>query len=282
LYDVAYSCCYDNEDWRRLAGDLAALKQDWPVNHARRIYKRIGDNKKYLQLRALKMEYGADYHDLATFYWEDGEKDKAIKIAQDGLKQGKGRMDELRRFLSDRSQETGDRKGYLQLQFDQTVDQLTFTKYQAFKKLCSKDEWGSYEQDILQCLNRAWDTEKLKIFMHRKEYDKALAILLKTRYPHNSFCSKYELLTAAKLETRFPDKILGFYLSGLGNLNHSLTRKEYARKAKRMKKVRHMYVDIMNTPKKWIRFARKVKLDNKRRPAFQEEFGKAVPGWEAL
>ena len=282
LYGIAYACCYNNDDLRRLAEAFEEMGRGWPIDHARRIYRKIGDNEKYLELRSLKMEVGADYHDLATFYWKQGEQEKAIKTAKDGLKKGVGRLDELREFLSDRAQETGDRKGYLNLQFEQTVDRLTFKKYQSFEKLCTRDEWGSYENAVLKKLDQAWDNEKLKIHMHRKEYDKALATLLKARYPYNSYGGEYELKVAAKLESRFPDKILGYYQSGLGNLNRSLTRKEYARKAKIMKKLRHMYVDIMNTPEKWTIFARQVKLDNKRRPAFQEEFGKAVPGWKAL
>jgi hypothetical protein len=27
------------------------------------------------------MEFGSDYYDLATFYWETGDRDKAVKIA---------------------------------------------------------------------------------------------------------------------------------------------------------------------------------------------------------
>lgn len=282
LYGVAYACCCDNDDLRRLAMAFESMERDWPIDHARRIYRKIGDNEKYLALRALKMEVGLDYYDLATFWWEQGEKERAIKTAQDGLKKGDGRLEELRQFLSERAQETGDRKGYMQLQFEQTVDHLTLKKYRAFKKLCTKDEWGSYEDAILQKLDRTWNSEKLKIFMHRKEYDKALATLLKARYPYNSYGGEYELKVAAKLENLFPDKILGYYQSGLGNLNRSLTRKEYAMKAKVMVKVRHMYMDIMNTPEKWANFARQVKLDNKKRPAFQEEFTDAVPGWKVL
>lgn len=41
----------------------------WYTLSARNIYRRIGDRNKYLELRARHMEYGADYHDLATFYW---------------------------------------------------------------------------------------------------------------------------------------------------------------------------------------------------------------------
>jgi hypothetical protein len=45
------------------------------------------------------------------------------------------------------------------------------------------------------------------------------------------------------LESRFPEKILEYYRTGRGALNVNDTRKGYARKAKGMAKVRHMYVD---------------------------------------
>jgi len=282
LYDVAYACCYSDEDLRQLAEAFEKMKSNWPINHARRIYRKIGDHEKYLALRALNMEVGADYHDLATFYWEQGEREKALETAKNGLAKGQGRLDELRQFLSERAQESGDRQGYLKLQFEQTVDRLTLEKYQAFKKLCADDEWGAYESDVLKNLGQAWGHDKLKIHMYRQEFDQALATLLKARYPYNSYGKAYELEVAARLEDRFPEKILGYYQSGLGNLNSNFPRKDYAAKAELMKKVRHMYVDVLHTPEPWIKFVRQVKLDNKKRPAFQEEMRKAVAGWDAI
>jgi hypothetical protein len=76
--------------------------------------------------------------------------------------------------------------------------------------------------------------------------------------------------------------ILAFYISGIGNLNRSQTRKIYAEKAEVMVRVRHMWVDVMGTPDRWDKFAKKVKIANQKRPAFQEEFGRKLPGWKSL
>lgn len=127
-----------------------------------------------------------------------------------------------------------------------------------------------------------WETEQLKIRMHRQEYEEALAVLIRGRYPLNDWDSDYKIQTAKKLENRFPEEILKYYLSGLGNLKTSAVRKEYARKARVMVNVRHVLIDILRDDSRWLSFARQVKRDNLKRSAFQEEFAKAVPGWREL
>jgi hypothetical protein len=107
LYDIAYAACYDDSDLRGLAEAFEAMKDEWKVGHARDRYRRIGDRDKYLALRQNRMTYGGDYHDLATFHWQSGEKEKALEVAEQGLRKGKGRMDELRRFVADRAEAAG-------------------------------------------------------------------------------------------------------------------------------------------------------------------------------
>ncbi len=162
LYDVAYATCRDKEDWRHLAGSLEVIGKDWPQDHARRIYRQIGDYEDYLRLRVLSMKYGGDFHELATFYWERGEKQKALEVAKEGLKKGEGRMDELRSFLAKRARESGDRQAFLNLEFEQAIDHLSLEKYKAFEKVCKPEEWGRYEPLVLKHLDKAWESEKLK------------------------------------------------------------------------------------------------------------------------
>jgi len=282
LYEVAYAACYDDSDFRGLAEAFEAMKGDWKVAHARRIYRRLGDRDKYLELRKGYMKYGADYHDLATFYWEAGEKEKALQVAEEGLRKGQGRMDELRQFVADRAKATGDREKYLAIQFDQATDRLTLQKYKTFKKLCKKAEWAQLEPKVLAYMKDTWRIEQLKIHMHRKEYTGAVNILTKGRYPMSDWDGGDEIRIAKKLEKRYPEEILKYYLSGLGNLTVSTTRKEYARKAKVMAKVRRLIVEVIGEDARWKKFAAKVKQDNIRRPAFQEEFARVLPGWREL
>jgi hypothetical protein len=92
LYDLAYSTCYSDEDWRHLAAALEAINKEWPTDHARRIYRKLGDREKYLELRCTKLVYGGDYYDLAAFYWDEGNRAKALAVAEEGKKKGQGRI----------------------------------------------------------------------------------------------------------------------------------------------------------------------------------------------
>jgi hypothetical protein len=282
LCDVAYAACYSDADLRGLAEAFEDMGGDWRVENARDIYRRLGDREKYLELRTTRMELGADFYDLATFFWEAGEKEKALQVAEEGLRKAHGRTDELRLFVAKRAKAAGDREKYITLQFDQTMDLLTLNKYEAFKQICQNDEWERFEPQILARMKSAGRTEQLKIRMHRKEYAEAVELLARGRYPTMDWDDDDEVRIAKKLEKRYPEEILKYYLSGLGSLTVNAVRKEYARKAKVMAKVRHVLVTVIGDASRWKELAVKVKRDNIRRPAFQEEFGKVVPGWREL
>lgn len=85
LYDLAYAACYTDDDWRALAQTFETMGGNWKLDHARRIYRRLGDGGKYLELRQRKLATGTDYFDLADFHWKAGEKQKAMEVAEAGL-----------------------------------------------------------------------------------------------------------------------------------------------------------------------------------------------------
>ncbi|MEX0827870.1 MAG: hypothetical protein WD005_02855, partial [Haliea sp.] len=139
-YAVAYATCYSNDDWRALAQALEALGGDWQLDHTRRIYRRLGDRDRYLELRHRRLVTGTDYHDLADFHWKACEKQAAMEVAEEGLRLGKGSMDELRLFVARQAKSAGNRERFLALQFERAVDRLTCDKYKAFRKLCTATE----------------------------------------------------------------------------------------------------------------------------------------------
>ena len=281
LYNVLYAACDDAEDLRYLAAALEGLGREWPLEHARRIYRTLGDREKYLELRLRKMVYGADYHDLATFYKECGEETQALSVAKEGLENGQGRMDELRQFLSEHALQAGDRETYLGLQFQQAVDRITVQSYTSFQRLCTDSEWTRWEPLLLAAVARARPEEKLKLYLLRRENEQAVAILSSLSYPWRYEDSNV-LEAAASLEKQFPEQVLEFYRNGLGNVTVAHQRSEYARNAKVLLKMRRIWTEVMEQPSAWAEFARSIKMANQRRPALQQEFGRILPDWNSL
>lgn len=283
LYDIAYATCKNDGDLRELAKRFENLDQHWPLEHARQIYRRIRDRKQYLELRNKRLHYGMDYYDLVAFYWENGEKIKAVETARKGMELAEGRMDELRMFLADRAKEDGDREAYLEYIFAQRTDYLTLSSYKELEKECRKGEWEKYEGKIIDLLEKNFNIQAVKIYMYRKEYEMAL------RYFKPPFRSTYhvfgesELFSIAKrLEVLFPEEILAFYRSSVGNLNVSASRKIYAQNALGIMRVRRVLVEVMKRPEEWKAYALKIKSNNSKRPAFQEEFVRVIPDWDSL
>ena len=280
LYELAYATCYSDEDWYELAQAFEEMSRDWPKNHAMGIYRKLGDRKKYLELRQEKMIYGGDYYDLAKFYWNEGNHSEALAVAEEGINKGQGRMDELQQFLSDRAQEGGNREKYLELKYEMATNPLTMGKYKAFKNICTEEEWKLYEKKLLQNASRIRSSELLDIFMDRKEYDQALETLLKTNY--SDWDSDRVLQAARQLETRFPDKVLAYHLSGFNGISRESTRKGYAARARMLLNIRRILLDVLKDDARWKQFAGRFKKENRNRPALQEEFGSVISDWPDL
>ncbi len=283
LYDVAYATCKNDEHLSELAERFEELKQDWPIDHARRIYRRIGNHKKFLELRFKKMLYGADYYDLASFYWENGEKKKAIDTAQKGMKLAEGRMHELRMFLAERAKEEGDRETYLDYYFSQKIDRLTLSSYKEFEQECLKEEWEKYEDRIIDLLEKDFNIQAVKIYLYRKEYEKALRYFKNPSRSTYHYIGPSEVFSVAKdLEELYPEQILEFYKSSVGNLNVSTSRKIYTQNAVAVMRVRRVLVEVMKRTDEWKKYAMPIKSNNSNRPAFQDEFARVIPDWKSL
>ena len=151
-----------------------------------------------------------------------------------------------------RALEAGDRPQFLELQFAQATDPLTEASYRAFRKLCSAAEWQVYEPRVLEALQEVHEEHRLLIHLARKENDLALAILSRMRCPRGWYGGDSVLRAASRLEARYSREILAFYGSGLGKLNVTGTRKEYACNARIVMKMRHLWLNVLRQPEQWL------------------------------
>jgi hypothetical protein len=223
------------------------------------------------------MSCGGDYHDLASFYWEQGEREKALEVGRAGLAKAEGRMTELRLFMADRAKKKGDRAEYLKLHFQEATEYLTANSYQAFRELCTAEEWKFYEPQALKVMPRTRTVEQVKIRLLRKERDEAAEILSRERV--GRYMSRELLDAARRLEKSHPEKVLEFYRSGIGSLSRPMPRKEYSQIARVLELIRRVILETLKDAARWRDFKREVQRKTAGWPAFQEEAAERLPDW---
>lgn len=284
LYELAFATCCTDADLRTLAQRFEQL-DGFSRRRAMEIYRQIGADEHYLRLRQKRMEYGPDYVDLTEFFWERGDQQRALQVAQQGLKQATGALDGLRSFLAQRAREEGNRHKYLQLEFSRlAAKRLTLQNYRNFKKLCSEDEWRRYEPRVLKLLSDAPAVVQIDILLERKQLQSAVELFSECSYPSDGYrLGDSRLLKLAEmLQKEFPEQILKFYCSGLRDIDITAPRKKYAEQAEILAKVRHLMLQVMDDRQRWEKLAGKIKRENHNKPAFQQEFALVIPDWDQL
>lgn len=130
-------------------------------------------------------------------------------------------------------------------------------------------------------MKKNFNIQAVQIYLYRQEYEAALQYFKKDGifFYHAS----HDVFSAAEeLENRYPEQILRFYKSCVGNLNISTSRKIYSNNAVAVGRIRRVFVDVMKKPDKWKKYAFPIKLNNSHRPAFQDEFARVIPDWNSL
>ncbi len=249
---------------------------------ARAIYREIGDDEAYLASRLPNMNSAEDYYDLALFYRDKDNLNKAVEIAEQGLTIRFGSKQELRVFLADYAlNHQRNRQRYLKLMYENMLERFSLQSYITFHAYCSPSEWLEYEPGILKRLKSQSVYTRLSIFLHRQEKQAALAILLETSdgviFPDGKL-----LEYAQSLEADFPTEILSFYQGIVQNERFNTGRPAYTKQAKLTVRIREIYLNHLKQPAKWDQFRRELKHRHLSKSAYQAVFTDWVYDWTKL
>jgi hypothetical protein len=122
--------------------------------------------------------------------------------------------------------------------------------------------------------------------MHRKEFDNVIKILNKLmesynkpyNYPSNNIDSA-EFKAAEELKIKYPNDILKFYLTAIGDLTTAKDREVYKRQAKIASKIQDIYINILKDKNPWDAYITDIKNKNRNKKALQDEFNKIIKNW---
>ncbi len=120
IYETAESICVEESDYRIVIRKLKeeALRGTFQLYHKSKLanlYAQIGDSDSRLAVLERGLEYGTDYWLLASYWLERDEKEKALKVIEEGLDKTAGGKTELYEYMENHLQTRGDMDGIFQL-----------------------------------------------------------------------------------------------------------------------------------------------------------------------
>lgn len=95
LIDAAEEFCQSEEETRYLADQLSGGNSGFYKSYAAQLYQEIGDEERFLQIRFENLNYASDYIEVAEHYAGKGDHEKELEYIWKGLKECRGRLDEL-------------------------------------------------------------------------------------------------------------------------------------------------------------------------------------------
>ncbi len=232
-------------------------------------YKKAGNDKEYLTILEENAKKEGDYISLAEFWKEKEEINKAIEIAEKGLRTKTNHWDshlELFDFLEDiyrSKKDTGNLLRILQLHFKEDPSLL---KYKEIINLSKKlNKWDSLKDELVQY---AKGEVLIEILLFEKQLEKAYSKLLGSE---RDYSDKFRDEVAKALIKEFPEKAIKIYIVIVKQFIEGANRDSYKIAALYAKKIRDTYSQT-NQKDRWGNYVAKIREENKRRPALIEEF----------
>lgn len=268
LIDTAFQLPRSKRDWLHIIERLRDKNGSWERHLIMKIYREhLGDNENYLKERMKELNYGLDYYDLVKFYQENGDKEKAVETAKEGIIKGEGRIVDLYEFLFKHYQKKGNYEESMKYLKEIFKDRRNFEGY---KRLISfsrnREEDSKWALSLLK--ERKDKTVLAEIDLYEKRYDGVLKYVMNEGYYR--FPDRRETF-AEKIKKRYPDEIINFYKKKVQNCIAKKSRKAYAGAAQYISRIKNIYLSILKDERTYKKYIAELREKNKKRPAFLDE-----------
>lgn len=264
LVHASFDVSENKEDWLFLIEQLKKIGSDYANDLIMRIYKdHLKNDEAYLEMRYNDLQYGMDYYDLVKYYDENGDKNKAFEIAEEGLKKGKGRIIDLIIYLRDYYKNKKDHYSTLKYYVLSFKESASIELYREIKHFCIGDEWSAVSKELYEnTLND--ESVKRNICLENKEYKKIFESITKTEYSFDDSWAK-------KIEPFFPIELLAIYKRKIKQNIEYKNVKNYYIASNYCFRVKHILVNILKKDKEWAIYLNSLKENYPKLPALQRE-----------
>lgn len=305
LTDACFELCKERDEWLYLAGKLEAHGSNWDKRLVMNIYKIIGDDDSFLEMRNSHLHHGLDYFELVQYYEEKSDKETALSYAHQGLEKGVGRIDHLVAYLFDyyvakkdiaelekifavceqREQERaviagrlfdyykteGDyenAKRCLLKEFEYIRNSGINEYYGKIKDYLNESDWNLVEGKLFTAIKTRSTESYLHICLEKGMKQEIYDIITETASRRGI---NYDYF-ADKLEKDFPEKIIEYYFKLAINLvEGGSNRKNYKQSMQYFKKAKGIYIKVLKDKPRWDAKLAEIRTHYKTRRAFLEE-----------
>ena len=267
LIDFAFEVAKDKEDWLHIIKRLREKDGSWERKLIMDIYRNhLNDKEKYLEERMKELEYGMDYYDLANFYKENGEEEKAVEIAQEGVVRGKGRKIDLYELIFEYCKERDYEKAlkYLRKIFQEKMSLDNYKRLIVFSR--EKEMESDWALSLLK-KEKEWGV-LAQIDLYEGRYENVLKYIM-DESRDSFFCSKESF--AEEIKDRYPVEIISFYKEKVISFTKQENRRSYQKAVFYLRRIKQIYVEILKDKVSFQKYIQKLTQQYANRPAFLDE-----------
>jgi len=311
IYDAAENICTERSDYQILIDTLEKkAKSDtfsgYYITLLANLYAKIGDEDAQLKTLESRLEYGMDYWQLAEYWLEKEESEKALEVVMEGIEKGTGRKNELYLHLQEHYEEKGDYESLSEL-LRSKIQRNELDYYHLAGDVLYKclqrhsEETGDYQGQAtlleLRLENDALDFEfyreaesvlkgedwqefedRFISEAKKQENSKLLAEIYEYKDDGESLWNivkddrwllrKYE----AKLSPLYPQEYIKLYQGIIDQYIARRGRENYRTAAEYAKTVKEIYLNVLKQSEQWDTYIKQLRKANKTLRAMQDEF----------
>ena len=254
--------------------------QDWIIGY----YKKLGDDKRYLDAREANLFTASQYLDLADYWLEKGDEaqsvatleawvtlqdssdDRSKKADYRFARNSNGEGEVLERLIAHYDTAGDDANLERILRIQARKSSVTLARYQRIQSVSTRR--GTWPEPKPELLDLAYGVERARIYLHEQEWTEAIEFARLSVSTYDQTCS----VVADAVKERHPKESIELYNLLVQAGISQAKRDGYHVAASYAVKIKAIYLTILKDKAAWEDYVGNIRNINSHRPALKDEF----------
>lgn len=271
IIEVLYAAAVNRTDWEYLIDGLQKSSRRDDQKKARLIYlHQLQEEEKYLSLLNEGLQEGTDYLELALFFQQQGQVEKAVAAARAGEEKGQGSVIDNLTFLREYYFRTGNQALLREYALKEFREKPSLEGYLWIMENCQFRAGEELKEQLENIVAGANQGNLLAAIYCQEDDDHRVRALIREGRIRPG---KYEEL----LIRNYPREMIAYYKQAVQENINKKNRKSYARAAHLARKIRGVMEQLQDR-EEWELYLKNLLKQYPRHKALQEEFAHLEQG----